>query len=1176
MSYFCETPGCLFNLKKWAYPVSGNCPECGQPFVLKVEFDSFEKDVINNYPYVIAFPFKRMLEETQFFTKFSLLKDVFVNTLKYNALLVATEYFKSPYKSEVINTLFINKLSRPFHGDWNQFLEVAIDFLEQNNYSFFVRELPFAYHSIETGKKNNLVKRYEISKIFTNHSGRIQTEKKELTAIRALLYYRNEMMAHRQTLNNDTFKKLYYTCYIILKDFLQAISFCKDYPMYKADRLYYWSLMGTEVKQAGRLTTPVSKDDNVWIQDINGNRLSLLPFFVQPSQYIAGTNDAMQVLMYEGNTGPHGRIIFDSPESFKPEAEGEIVSKFYELLQVKRILYSHNEKDFTKEKLKLEIDKQNRKVFKELKGEQKLIEGIYQKREEAEVSLLSWVGVKAGLFFLAADAGAGKTNLLWEIQRQYSKREINTLFIRASRFKEDDLSLQLIYLFHLIDGFSYSNCEAFAFTQDKPLIILIDGGNETANSEKLLKSIQAFLQQFIIGTVKVVISWRINTQNDVPKFDEYWGKLYYNANFTTNPNNDLQKRHYWLPPLNKGELQRVWDNYVQHPTKTKYRVLFTLDELTIADKPLVDQLHNPLLLKIFLELYSGKELSSMPKGFTNIWAIWWNRNIAKKPTTSTFLINLAVLMANNQANRISLNSLYEDQDIGQYIRNYQIDNPYQQLLNSNVLTQFSIDNKLYVTFTIESVFHFALCQFLLQNPNTESSLADCAAKGHQWQEALLFYLWDAVNKQKIELIISVLKNSEIPDSIFIKPLANAFLLVKTNKILDAILTNSDNRTWKILHKAVEYIDKAQYKRLVNTIVQTIRNQIDLSQPNCVAFVARYLRIFDKEFAINVANQIANTFIVNEIRKNDLEILRNLACYYEYVGLFDKAKTYYQINLELSLQIYGEKHLQVAASYGNIASILKVHGKYDEAMDYYQKELDIKLKFYEGEHPDIAISYDNIASILKIYEKYDEAMDYFQKGAFLRYKFYGFEHPKIAISIGNIGSILEIQGKYEEAALYSYVGLGKKLRFYGEEDPEIATLITNLAHVCEKVNGFEGALEFYDTALQIKIKSLPNNHPDIAIINRHIADIYTKQGLIEKSLPHLLTAEKIFKQHFEKSHPKVADLDNSFGLFYEKKGELNRALTYYQKAYQKKLNILGADNSEVRVALENIKRIEIFL
>src|SRR6056297_1345906 len=54
-----------------------------------------EQIIIETYPYLIAYPFKVMLEEKNSFQKLQLMKDVFLNLLKYLGLLTATEYFFS-------------------------------------------------------------------------------------------------------------------------------------------------------------------------------------------------------------------------------------------------------------------------------------------------------------------------------------------------------------------------------------------------------------------------------------------------------------------------------------------------------------------------------------------------------------------------------------------------------------------------------------------------------------------------------------------------------------------------------------------------------------------------------------------------------------------------------------------------------------------------------------------------------------------------------------------------------------------------------------------------------------------------------------------------------------------------------------------------------------------------
>ena len=52
--------------------------------------------------------------------------------------------------------------------------------------------------------------------------------------------------------------------------------------------------------------------------------------------------------------------------------------------------------------------------------------------------------------------------------------------------------------------------------------------------------------------------------------------------------------------------------------------------------------------------------------------------------------------------------LFDDEQIGDFVKSIQIDSPYQQMLLEGVLTESVRDEKLYVSFTVEGYFHFVL------------------------------------------------------------------------------------------------------------------------------------------------------------------------------------------------------------------------------------------------------------------------------------------------------------------------------------------------------------------------------------------------------------------------------------------------------------------------------------
>ena len=84
-------------------------------------------------------------------------------------------------------------------------------------------------------------------------------------------------------------------------------------------------------------------------------------------------------------------------------------------------------------------------------SEKKIIPGIYQHREEIESKLREWIGAQSSIFFIVAEAGSGKTNLLAEIQKQYTERQLPTLLIRAGRMEKQSLKPQINYLLNLVE-----------------------------------------------------------------------------------------------------------------------------------------------------------------------------------------------------------------------------------------------------------------------------------------------------------------------------------------------------------------------------------------------------------------------------------------------------------------------------------------------------------------------------------------------------------------------------------------------------------------------------------------------------------------------------------------------------------------------------------------------------
>lgn len=569
--------------------------------------DKEDQKIIDTYPYFLAHPYHRALTETEPFKRIHLLKETFLNYLKYLGLVTASEYFSSDLKVKDINRNFKQFLFRPQFGFWNAFMRETVKALKENKHQWFVKELPEYYKKIESEKK---AKKYN-----------------DQTGIGALINFRNHYLGHGMVPSREKCEALWVENFAILKELLLDMEFCKNYSIVSKDRNITLRLMGNEITQVNLKTKLQS---NVAMLNAKNEQISVVPFFVLPGEYfIKEVSENAKLMVYEQNTGK--RMVFFSPESISGETSGNVLEQLNKMIGEKDREEPITNNQLSKEKFQELIKENNKDFVGGLIKERKVIPAIYQERQDAEIALRSWVGALAGLFFVSAEAGSGKTNLLVEMNRQYNERGIDTLLLRGNRFAGDELWEEIQFRLNLAKDVNLSKSKAFGYTQENPFIILIDGCNEHPNAEQLFDDILAFLNLHKGGHIKVVLSWRVNTKSELPIVKpEYESLVYVDGSDSSDEKNIVAKACHWLIPLNKKEVEGAWEMYTSNKKdKVRRKPNFTLEELTYKDRSLADQLDNPLLMRLFLELYNGKGLPKSRGGFTSIWTLYHQKLISQ-------------------------------------------------------------------------------------------------------------------------------------------------------------------------------------------------------------------------------------------------------------------------------------------------------------------------------------------------------------------------------------------------------------------------------------------------------------------------------------------------------------------------------------------------------------------
>lgn len=1040
--YRCSNINCLVNEQEVQLPAAGSCLYCGNDLIPEINqsMDPDNKIITSSYPYFIAYPFQRALNESDGFKRIHLLKETFLNYLKYLGLITASEYFNSNLKLDEINRAFKKFLYRPQFGHWNAFMRSAVAELNEHEHRWFVKELPAYYFDIETKPYAELGE----------------------TDIGRLIKFRNQYIGHGTVPSEDKCDQLWQEYHTVLKRLLLKMRFCRDYTIISSDKTISWRLMG-EIVQQVNLRKELKA--NVALLNSNGEEMSLVPFFILPGEYfIKEVAERAQLMVYEQNTG--SRIIFFSPES----VHGETNNK--KLLEELNLLIREKEKREPLQLEELDVDlwktllkENNRSSIQSLISERKVIKGVYQERQNSEDVLRSWLGSSAGLFFLAAAAGSGKTNLLIEMSRQYEELGIDSLILRGNRFRTSDVWGEIKYRLNLADDFDFGKSDFLYYSREKPLIILIDGVNEYTDSDELLSSAIKFLESNSGGHIKIIISWRVNTKAELPILEEKYIDLVYDAdNEKDNGGHLIARSCHWLKPLNKVEVEGAWQKYAAgKKDKVKRKPNFSYIQLTYHYKALSDQLDNPLLLRLFLEIYNAKELPKRRDGLVSIWGLYHERLVGPQSSMTDnhlLLYRLAELMLKQQQYILSVDALFEDEKIGDFVKSIQIDSPYQQMILEGVLTEFVRDEKLWVNFTMEGYFHFVLGEVIYENLGKEGFdyLVNLLEKNrlNGVREGIEQCLFRDINHRNLDNIVRLMVLESEISTLVQYPLAHAFMKMDIQHVFNSFITVSGLNKWVVLRSVRNLLLRNQKGETVNELDSILKESHRLKED-------------------------LNNLITSE-KISNLNLALSLISFYSDINALDQAKKYYSNIIKLADK-KGLDNLVADALEYLAESEYKRAGKegYINSLDALKRALGIRLND----------PLQDPRKLKRIYRLLGQA--YLSLGLQVKESRRYFEKCKEII-------VEELSESRELADINLYIGLVsfwqglRGIGRWGNPDPSLLEGVEQ--------NLFDFADAQFQNAFQFYLKKLGKSHPKTLKSLHYLQENRYALGNYAKAIPWL--------------------------------------------------------------------------
>ena len=1192
----CQNPDCNISLSKASFPSQLPCPLCKvslteieEKYVLKDEFTTalkeikdlielivensktekkpFEnievkiqkedEEIISFLPYIIAYPLEKTITEEHAWTKINLLKDTLLNYLKFLGLITASEFFNSPFKDKNIIASFYKNLSHPSFGSWNAFIRETLKFLNDNNHEYFCPELNDYYNKVETGKKRKL---YSGEIEIIDSMGDIQLKKQQATAIGMLINFRNRYLGHGLTLDKDTSQKLWKQYYPIFQQLLLGLEWCKDYVIYKNEGKNTWLLQGAKISQVEVLKA----EENIWIQNKKGEKINLVPFFIVPGE-VALTGDDTKLLTYESYTGKS--IKFFSPEGLDKTTSGRTLERLNLLIRMKQEENPYPPSYFTEEIMKERIAKENQFVLQTLLEERKIIKGIYQSREDIESKLRSWVGGISNVFFIAAEAGSGKTNLLVEIQRQYKEKEFDSLLIRACRMAKNSLKEEISYLLNIDPKEKLSAYKSLNQSQNNPLFILIDGINESPDEQEIWNDIKEISKSFEPGVIKFVVSCRVNNKNDLDRF-EIKG---HEDIFFSESNEDIKQLSdaiFWLTPLNMIELEGAWNTYTTKNKKTT-NPQFKFKDIADYDRSLYEKIKNPLILRIFLETYHNKPLPKKGKKKLKVWRDWFS---SFKEEEKNLLKLLSRKVWEKDNNELELEELLKDEKLEPFITDNKVNAPYRRLLTLGWLSRFNKGNTIYISLTVEGLLFYLLGLFLENDLETDVKIIEewISEKSVIKKSAVESYLIECAEKNEISLISDLIDNGERTLEITIPALIEFAKTFGGDKTLDALFDNPTELDWLALKKLVDNLDKLLLKKLTKELLIGSKeiNKLEIENQFILGFkTLKILNKNDREIFFKKFN------LKNNILNSNYDLIKSLAYYFRRSAKYEEALEYYKKLLLISRKQFGDQDEKTALVYNLIGIVYRTTAKYDEAIKCYQKSLDIRMNLFGENHKSTASNYGNLGLAWRNKGKYDKSIGFYEKALAIKLKLFGDQHYSTADTYGGLGGVLGDKGEVDKCIEFYEKALAIRLKVFGEQHTDVSTTYNNIGFILRKEGRYKECVEYFFKSLAISRILSGENHPVTAINCNNIGAAYGKLKNYKKALIYCEKSLTIKLKSYAEDHPSVGKTYENLGDIYKGKKDYGKAKEYYQKAFNIFKIKMGANHERTKLIENYLKELK---
>ena len=474
------------------------------------------------------------------------------------------------------------------------------------------------------------------------------------------------------------------------------------------------------------------------------------------------------------------------------------------------------------------------------------------------------------------------------------------------------------------------------------------------------------------------------------------------------------------------------------------------------------------------------------------------------------LYRVAELMLEHEQHILSVDLLFDDEQIGDSVKSIQIDSPYQQMLFEGVLTESVREEKLYVSFTVEGYFHYVLGEIIYHRTDG----LDAEALKQIVEENRLNGAKEGVEQclirevsnhqfgrlfQLIDLGGEIGKCCSVP---FAFGILSAFNNQRVNQgvgnqysidfLINWLISDSTESDYDVLFLAIRHLEMAQENDCLLELFNTIVALKQYSSISNIKTLVKGLPFFEQDIKYQLLEEIESFLETHKEHSDYPEIVFELATkwlmcaeYDRAIDMFKKSMSFFTSNLELHQE-------QIEKIYSNLGAAYWYKGDLNSTQHYFELSYSKCLEIFGSQHSSTSGSLQNLALVNVLQEDFEESIVIFQQALDISLKSEGYNHPNTARILSNLGSAnLRLKNLNMASELFERV-LSIDKAVLHPKHPSLALDYDDLGDVFAEQGDLKEAIENYKLSQSIFIDNYGSNFPHVSLLQDKINDVQKKQ------------------------------------------------------------------------------------